>query len=135
MIPKDCEESSKLKFMIGDAQRELDEYLLLDFGWDGYYGEVIDKEIVNQAKSILNGFSYFFNKGKIGYPDDIIPCPSGDGTIDIKIVYDTKEIFFLFDKEFSNQIHVTRLEGERFVEERIETKYSNLEKMFDWLVS
>jgi len=79
-----------------DCKLELDSYLRLPAGWDGYRGKIPLKSIVDIAKDITDTIKKYL------CVDEIIPGCASDGSVDVEINIKEIQVFFILILRMKN---------------------------------
>jgi hypothetical protein len=81
---------------IADAERkeseavlELEAYLNLGEGWDGYSARTFDSRLIRFSQNVVRMIGQHFRSEGIT-PKELTPGPAGDGSIDIEVAFGTK---------------------------------------------
>jgi hypothetical protein len=114
------------------AINDLSSYLNFNYAWDGYKGEKFDLQLIRRGIELIFLIKNFF-LNQVDLPDEIVPGPASDGSIDIEISINEKTLLFTLYNDI-NDILVTMETDNELYEERIKFEISNLEKKFSWLV-
>lgn len=83
-VTRDTIASATIEEMAVKAIGELEEYLSLGKGWDGYFGEPFTKDLVRSAQQIVVATADYLEEKSL-VPTEITPGPVSDGSIDIEI--------------------------------------------------
>ena len=118
--------------LFADCRSELDEYLSLEPGWDGYRGQTFTKELVTKVLYIVDLVEQAATPGGTKL-DEITPCPCGDGSVDLEVTVGSRTVFFLFDADDPDRVMVTRREGKTYTESNETLNKALVESHLDWL--
>lgn len=83
-VTRDTIASATIEEMAVKAIGELEEYLSLGKGWDGYFGEPFNKDLVRSAQQMVAAAAHYLEEKSL-VPTEITPGPGSDGSIDIEI--------------------------------------------------
>ncbi len=120
-------------FSIQDSvNKELQSYLSLKPGWDGYSASTFDENAVLLAQHIAD-FSVLFLRDERILPHEITPGPVGDGTIDLEISCKGKNLIFTVAPDVK-EIQVFKDDSIARKEEVIPFETTSLGKELNWLV-
>jgi hypothetical protein len=114
-----------------EAYDEVLTYERFEEGWDGFRGCKFSLNVITQAKNILNQIDSYCQFNNIDYQNiEIVTGPAEDGTLDIEIRYNGKEIFILIDEE--KGVTIDKWENDHCDETHIFTT-SDFNKDLSWL--
>lgn len=103
-------ESAEIDEAKQSAIQELEEYLLLPIGWDGYAGQPLDEVLVRVAQYIvIYAASIISNDGF--ELKEITPCPISDGSVDIEIGLKNKHIMLTLLSEDKFSLYIEDQDG------------------------
>lgn len=94
---------------------ELEDYKNLQVGWDGYFGNVFDEDLIEFMQDLTRDLSKMFIEADIT-PNELTPGPASDGSIDLEIGFDNKQFIVTAYPELNNvSIYIDDERGEREV--------------------
>lgn len=126
-------DSAKIDRLERLAAEELFEYGMLSAGWDGYSAPEFQIELVSLVEDFCGRACKFFRSVQV-VPEDIIPGPVSDGSIDLQILLGDKEIIFTFHPDQEDVGVYTRQDAS---ENEFTAKLTGTElaKYLSWLAS
>jgi hypothetical protein len=111
---------------------EIRSYLDLEKGWDGYRGATFSKDFIcTTEKILLQSAGYFYSLGL--EPDEVTPCPASDGSVEIEIHYQNKELFLSLSPN-SREMGIYLNDGMLSKEYRDILEEKTIQKQLQWLV-
>lgn len=114
-----------------DAVEELQEYLSLPEGWDGYRGKCFDPSLIKAAQRIVRFIASFFEDQGVA-PTEITPGPASDGSLDVEVSFSQKRLIFTLEMG-SNNIRTYIEDRLGNSEEDFQFSPSVLERKLAWL--
>lgn len=125
----------KMATLESEALRELENYLELPKGWDGYGGDEFEPETVMRAGFLARWVGqYFRSNGAV--PDAMTPGPAGDGSVDLEITLGDAYLLFTVSPEDAGSVEVCfGGAGAEDTEERCPFKQSAVDAWLERLVS
>ncbi|MBI4677401.1 MAG: hypothetical protein HY748_07440 [Elusimicrobia bacterium] len=114
------------------AETDLNRYQQFAFGWDGYFGETFGPILIQSAKQLICAVSDYFI-GIDTVPQEILPGPASDGSVDIEISCRGRRIIFTLYPN-SDKVNIYKERDEKPVEEYlVPGEDLNLEAELSWL--
>jgi hypothetical protein len=114
------------------VEDELSIYAGYEANWDGYGANEFSPKVLDMARRFLDQALVCFTNHQVG-PDNIIPGPASDGTVEIEFFLGARLVSLIFDEESSLTIY--QVEGGRTVNERCHRSSREffVERAFGWL--
>lgn len=98
--------SEQLDDMEVSVLSELDRYGEYTRGWDGYDGEEFTKDIIDRVSSVARFIVSFFRFVDVT-PDEIVPGPASDGSVDLEVALGKKHLTLTFSPDCDMVEHYT----------------------------
>ena len=131
-VDSDSIDSAKIDRLERLAAEELLEYGMLGAGWDGYSAPEFQIELVSLVKDFCGQACKFFRSVQV-VPEEIIPGPVGDGSLDLQFLLGNKEIIFTFHPDQDDVGVYTRQDASEN-ESTAKLTGTELAKYLSWLV-
>lgn len=120
--------------MVEDAREELIRYLSFGPGWDGYSGIPFRRDTIRRCVSLLQHYVLrLFTQARIS-PDEVVPGPASDGSVDVEIVSGNRRLVLTFDPESGNAVNVYAEYETGVVERELDFGEAAMEGLVGWLI-